>query len=68
MTKRIGNLLVIFEEPSGKCELCGTIAELRPYGPNGERICHPCGMKNLPATEAAIKKLLDGDGSGDGAP
>lgn len=33
-------------EPDGKCELCGKIAELRPYGPRGERICFDCAMKD----------------------
>lgn len=45
MTKKIGNILVIEEENHGKCELCGNIAELRPYGPNFEKICFPCGQK-----------------------
>lgn len=35
---------IAVEEPD-KCELCGKHAELRPYGPRGERICFECGMK-----------------------
>ncbi len=35
-----------------ECELCGKVAELRPYGPNGESICADCGMKD----EATVKK------------
>ena len=42
-------------EPDGKCELCGKIAELRPYGPKGERVCFDCGMKD----EAATKRQMD---------
>lgn len=34
---------LITRQPADVCELCGTKAELRPYGPNGERICFPCG-------------------------
>jgi hypothetical protein len=33
-----------------RCELCGTVAELRPYGPKGARICHACGLKDEEAT------------------
>jgi hypothetical protein len=33
------------------CELCGEVAELRPYGPNGEEICFQCGMKDEEATK-----------------
>ena len=51
MTKKIGNLLIIEEEKEGKCELCGKKAELRPYGPNGERICFECGMKDKETTD-----------------
>jgi hypothetical protein len=32
-------------EPPGTCETCGKRAELRPYGPNGARVCFDCGMK-----------------------
>jgi hypothetical protein len=39
----------ISEEEPGTCELCGKIEELRPYGPNGEKVCFECGMKNEPA-------------------
>ena len=37
--------------PFGTCELCGEQGkELRPYGPNGERICFACGMKDEATT------------------
>lgn len=39
-------VVIIESEKHGKCELCGTIAELRPYGLNRERICFKCGMKD----------------------
>jgi hypothetical protein len=44
--------------PSGwkPCELCGTVAELRPYGPNAERVCFPCGMKDEAAMERGMAK------------
>lgn len=42
-------------EPDAKCELCGKVAELRPYGPKGERVCFECGMKD----EKAAKRQMD---------
>lgn len=39
-------------QPPGRCELCGAVKETRPYGPNGEEVCHSCGMKD----EAAMKR------------
>lgn len=37
---------VIEREPPRRCELCGKEAETRPYGPEGERVCCECGMKD----------------------
>jgi len=45
----------IAPEKDARCELCGQIDELRPYGPNGERVCFDCGMKD----EAAAKRGMD---------
>ena len=42
------------------CELCGKVAELRPYGPNGEDVCFPCGMKDEEAAKRAMNKLVFG--------
>ena len=61
MSKRVGNVIVICKEPEAKCEFCGKIAELRPYGPNGERICFECGMKDPETTEKMMGKYLFGD-------
>src|SRR4051812_45770324 len=36
-------------EKDRRCELCGTIAECRPYGPKGEHVCFDCGMKDSEA-------------------
>ena len=44
-----------------KCELCGEVAELRPYGPNGEEVCFDCGMKNTAAAERGFRKLILGE-------
>lgn len=43
-----------------RCQLCGKVAELRPYGPNGEFVCFPCGMKDEASVKRQFEKLLDG--------
>lgn len=48
-------------ESDDVCELCGKIAELRPYGLNNERICFECGMKNKELTGARLKEYIFGD-------
>lgn len=62
MTKKIAGVVLIEPEPDGKCEFCGKIAELRPYGPKEERICFECGMKDASAAKRAFHKML-GSGS-----
>jgi hypothetical protein len=42
-----------------KCEMCGKIAELRPYGPNNEAICFECGNKDPEATARTQRKFLE---------
>lgn len=58
MTRKIGNIVLIEAEDDRPCELCGKVEETRPYGPRGERVCYECGMKNKPAVDRAIAKLL----------
>lgn len=38
-------------EPPAVCEMCKKLDELRPYGPNGERVCFECGMKDPQAAD-----------------
>jgi len=45
------------------CELCGRVAELRPYGPNGEEVCFQCGMKDEEAAKRGMRKLVLGESS-----
>lgn len=52
---------VIAAEDDDVCELCGEVAETRPYGPHGERICYACGMKNEKTTNEMMGKILFGD-------
>lgn len=58
------NRIVIIggESADAKCQYCGKISELRPYGKNGAKICFECGMKpeNKTTTDAAFQAILDG--------
>lgn len=58
MTKRIGNITIICAEEPAKCEFCGKIDELRPYGKNGENICYECGRKDVHTTERKMKQFM----------
>lgn len=57
MTDKIGKITICALEPKQQCDLCGEIAELRPYGPKGECACFTCGMKNEEAAKEQFKKL-----------
>ena len=57
----MSSFCVIKEEPPMKCELCGVIEETRPYGPNGERICFDCGMKDKATTDRKMNEYIFGD-------
>ena len=61
MSERIGNWVVVEEEPESTCEYCGKKAETRPYGRNGARICYECGMKNEEETNKNMGKILFGE-------
>lgn len=51
----------IERERPQQCDLCEKIAELRPYGPNGECVCFECGMKDEPAAERAFRGRVLGE-------
>ncbi len=53
-------VFVIELEPDGVCEYCGKVAETRPYGKNGARICFACGMANLKETTENFELVLRG--------
>jgi hypothetical protein len=63
MTTRVGNIVILEAEPDATCELCGAVEETRPYGPDGKRICHPCGQKpeNRPHVERALRRLFQSE-------
>ena len=52
---------IISVEKPQQCDFCGEIRELRPYGPKGESVCHPCGMKDEAAAKRAFGQRLDKD-------
>ena len=54
---------VIEAEAPAKCELCGEVKELRPYGPNGENVCFSCGMKDEAAARRGFNRLIEGAGN-----
>jgi hypothetical protein len=57
----VSGLGYIAAEKPQQCDLCGKIAELRPYGPNGECVCFDCGMKDPKACAASTVKHLFGE-------
>lgn len=61
MTRIVNGILIIEPEPDGKCECCGKMDELRPYGKNGAHVCFDCMNKpeNKPDMEAALDKLFN---------
>jgi hypothetical protein len=61
MSFRIGNIAVIADEPDKQCQLCGKVADCRPYGPRGEQICFECGMKDDATTTRQMGRILFGD-------
>lgn len=60
MSKKQGKKFVIQEQNPQECEYCGKIAELRPYGKNGENICFKCAMEDEEETKKQFGKILDG--------
>ena len=53
----------IAAEEDSRCELCGTVAETRPYGSKGERVCFACGMKDPAAAVRATNRCIFGEGN-----
>lgn len=52
---------IIEPEKPQQCDLCGKIAELRPYGPNGECVCFGCGMKDEEAARRQFRIRVLGE-------
>ena len=49
--------IIIEHTPPATCELCGTVAELRPYGPKGAKVCYQCAMNDPETTEAKANEI-----------
>lgn len=60
MSKRIGRLFVICEEPEERCPRCGDVDELRPYGPGGQRLCFDCSSLFPEIRRVRCEALMDG--------
>lgn len=62
--ERKGNVIIADRRDpdafNGKCELCGNVDELRPYGPNNESICFDCAMKDEATTRRRFVEMLNG--------
>lgn len=50
---------VIEKERVDRCEVCGGIAETRPYGPRGEEVCFKCGMKDEAAAGRQFERHIN---------
>ena len=51
--------VIIQKTPDGECELCGMVAECRPYGPKGENVCFECGMRDEKGVQARFAARLE---------
>jgi hypothetical protein len=60
MSKKIGDTFYIEAEELAKCEFCGKIDELRPYGPNDENICFDCAMKDEETAARKFRERVEG--------
>lgn len=47
----------IAPEPDQMCEMCHSIDECRPYGPNGEQICFDCATSTPEMKQISEKKM-----------
>lgn len=62
MTRRLDNGTVVFEvEPPEACAFCHEFRELRPYGPNRERICFQCAMEDEETTARRFTEDVCGE-------
>jgi len=55
---KYGKTLYSAVEKPRVCQLCGKVAETRPYGPNGENVCFDCGMKDEASAIRQFNKRL----------
>jgi len=53
-----GGFVLIEQLPPEKCQLCGKVEELRPYGVGGTWVCFDCGMADKKTTETMFCERL----------
>jgi hypothetical protein len=58
LTDALDNGRLIAAQTVDTCEFCGKDAELRPYGPKGERVCFPCAMEDEETAKRQFAKRL----------
>lgn len=58
MTRKIGNVVIIEDEPDKRCSRCGAVTDCRPAGPKGSQLCMQCVT---PAELRAYTRHLFGD-------
>jgi len=51
-------VLVMEPEEPARCEECGKIEELRPYGKDGARVCYSCGT-STPERKAEAERRFE---------
>ena len=54
--------IVLEAEDADVCQLCGAVAETRPYGPGGKHVCFKCGMKDEAGALRRFKLVMFGEG------
>jgi hypothetical protein len=62
MVIKVGEVNVIGSEIEAtpmKCEDCGKMDELRPYGKNGANVCFDCAMKDEANAEKMFMQRLE---------
>ena len=48
----------IAQQPDEVCEMCGVVAECRPYGANDENICFECAMLDEDTTRRKMEAYI----------
>ena len=59
--QRMSKRGIIEETPPSICAFCLKLAELRPYGPEREKICFDCAMKDIQTTKRRASQYLFGE-------
>lgn len=60
MSEKVGRGFICSDEKPQQCDLCGKIAELRPYGPKKECICFECMKLDEEAAREQFGRRLKG--------